>query len=498
MDKIKKKAKSRLHLVKRLASTSWGADKDTLRQLYLGYVRSTMEYSLALQALSSRTNQQSLDKVQNNALRFISGGLKSTPTAACEVHTNVEPMKLRRDAAVIETVERYRRQDQNHPNRVITNDTRPAQRIRKKSILSVADSLKDKYKLPENREEICLFDINDKPYTPQLIPHVKQSLIDGSGKKSEDEPTLKLSALQTIDKYPDDWIHVYTDGSATGGTFNAGYGARIQYPNQHCIEIFDSLGKHKSNFEAEATAINESLKSINIYFNEPESTKTNIVIFSDALSVLQAVENENNKSLTIRKVTTTVGEIISAHGVEITFQWIPSHVDVPGNERADVLAKRGAQCPQDDTLASMDTARQIIRQTKKEIWMREWSTSDKGRAIFEFMSTPNRKDEINALKRNEQVSIFRLRSQHVPLNAHLKRIGVQTSSECPLCHFPEETVEHHLFLCPALDDLRTELLPPMPDISNTLFGPSSQLKDTHTYYVMAGRRRARVQNDWIR
>ena len=90
MDKIKKKAKSRLHLVKRLASTSWGADKDTLRQLYLGYVRSTMEYSLALQALSSRTNQQSLDKVQNNALRFISGGLKSTPTAACEVHTNVE------------------------------------------------------------------------------------------------------------------------------------------------------------------------------------------------------------------------------------------------------------------------------------------------------------------------------------------------------------------------------------------------------------------------
>ena len=210
------------------------------------------------------------------------------------------------------------------------------------------------------------------------------------------------------------------------------------------------------------------------------------------------MENENNKSLTIRKVTTTVGEIISAHGVEITFQWIPSHVDVPGNERADVLAKRGAQCPQDDTLASMDTARQIIRQTKKEIWMREWSTSDKGRAIFEFMSTPNRKDEINALKRNEQVSIFRLRSQHVPLNAHLKRIGVQTSSECPLCHFPEETVEHHLFLCPALDDLRTELLPPMPDISNTLFGPSSQLKDTHTYYVMAGRRRARAQNDWIR
>ena len=76
MEKAREKAKGRLRLVKRLASTSWGADKNTLRQLYLGYVRSTMDYSLALQNISSHTTQESLDKVQNNALRLISGGLK--------------------------------------------------------------------------------------------------------------------------------------------------------------------------------------------------------------------------------------------------------------------------------------------------------------------------------------------------------------------------------------------------------------------------------------
>ena len=43
MAKVKKKAKNRLKLVKKLASTTWGADKNTLRQLYLGYVRSTMD-----------------------------------------------------------------------------------------------------------------------------------------------------------------------------------------------------------------------------------------------------------------------------------------------------------------------------------------------------------------------------------------------------------------------------------------------------------------------
>ena len=95
MERVKKKANGRLKLVKKLASTSWGADKNTLRQLYLGYVRSTMDYSLALQSLSSKTTQLSVDRIQNNALRFISGAMKSTPTAACEVHTDVEPLNLR-------------------------------------------------------------------------------------------------------------------------------------------------------------------------------------------------------------------------------------------------------------------------------------------------------------------------------------------------------------------------------------------------------------------
>ena len=39
---VKEKSSRRLNIVKRLASTTLGADKDTLRQLYLGYVRSSI------------------------------------------------------------------------------------------------------------------------------------------------------------------------------------------------------------------------------------------------------------------------------------------------------------------------------------------------------------------------------------------------------------------------------------------------------------------------
>ncbi|GFS18038.1 RNA-directed DNA polymerase from mobile element jockey [Elysia marginata] len=69
---LRGRANKRLQLVKRFASTSWGADKNTLRQLYIGYVRSLMEYNLALQSISSKTNKDLLDRVQSQAVHFIS------------------------------------------------------------------------------------------------------------------------------------------------------------------------------------------------------------------------------------------------------------------------------------------------------------------------------------------------------------------------------------------------------------------------------------------
>ena len=117
MRNLKEKSTRRLKIVKKLASTQWGADKKTLRQLYMGYVRSVMEYNLPLQSIASKTTQSSLDKVESQAVHFITGGLKTTPTAACHIEADIEPLKLRREAAVIESVERYRRTDENHPSK---------------------------------------------------------------------------------------------------------------------------------------------------------------------------------------------------------------------------------------------------------------------------------------------------------------------------------------------------------------------------------------------
>ena len=99
--------------------------------------------------------------------------MKSASTAACEIHTNVEPIRIRREAAVVETIERYKRQETNHPNRKLLEEPRPEQRIKKKCIPSVAENLKDKYKLPDEREQIHLFDISYNFDTQNKVPCIK-------------------------------------------------------------------------------------------------------------------------------------------------------------------------------------------------------------------------------------------------------------------------------------------------------------------------------------
>ena len=49
---ITEKVAKRLNLLKRLASTNWGTNKKTLRQLYTGYVRAVFDQSATLQALA--------------------------------------------------------------------------------------------------------------------------------------------------------------------------------------------------------------------------------------------------------------------------------------------------------------------------------------------------------------------------------------------------------------------------------------------------------------
>ena len=74
-------------LMNKLAQTNWGADQGVLKKLYVGNVRSILEYGASTWATAAKTNISRLSKVQNQALRIITGAMKTTPIAAMETIT---------------------------------------------------------------------------------------------------------------------------------------------------------------------------------------------------------------------------------------------------------------------------------------------------------------------------------------------------------------------------------------------------------------------------
>ena len=90
--KAEAKARRRLATLHKLAGTTRGASKKILKSVYQGTVRPHLEYGSTAWSTTAKTNQQALDKVQNQALRLITGAMRSTPITEMERLTGVQPL----------------------------------------------------------------------------------------------------------------------------------------------------------------------------------------------------------------------------------------------------------------------------------------------------------------------------------------------------------------------------------------------------------------------
>ena len=89
------------------AQTTWGANEQILKAVYEGSVRPVLEYSSTAWPTTAKTNQQSLDKIQNQALRII-GAMKSTSIPFMEQTNAIQTLQQRRQAKVLLQAEKYK------------------------------------------------------------------------------------------------------------------------------------------------------------------------------------------------------------------------------------------------------------------------------------------------------------------------------------------------------------------------------------------------------
>ena len=451
------KAKLRMSLMRKLAGTHWGANQTVLKRLYVGRIRPTLEYGMAATCTASKTQQNNRNKIQNQAMRIMTGAMCSTPISCLETITGLQSLEERSEMKVLTQAAKFKRLD-DHP---MHNISRAPQKTRLKRTSFVKEARRLEQNEPEFMDQIpepIQQTSSIPPWKEQALPTIITSIAGIKNKESQPELVRRNISMDHIEtQYKlDSWTRAYTDGSAEEALKNGGAGVYISYGERE-TKIARAAGKYSNNFKAETFAMHTAVEEMLI---EADNIKPNVVILTDALSVLEALGNP--KKTDLNPLREMIARLMTK--TKVVFQWIPAHCGIPGNETADKLAKEGASLIQNDRTTTYQEAKTIIKRNSKKNWL-------------DSHKDYNKKDPFYLLSREDQVIIFRLRTGHNKLHSHLKRLNLCPSDIC-LCGLLPMTAEHVLQDCVQFNDIRRTFWPHDSPFNRKIFGDLSDLQTT--------------------
>ena len=171
---------------------------------------------------------------------------------------------------------------------------------------------------------------------------------DNLNKSNCTDQQLQTAAIQSILNHQPTNLTFYTDGSVQNSNKDGSFAIIETTGDPLHPKVINS---HTfagppicSSYFAEALAINKTLEILN---NKHLAPHPNILICTDSKSILTHISSIHKASNPIiSNIQTNLRHL--QNKMNLTLQWIPSHVNIPGNEMADQAAKQGAKLSHTD------------------------------------------------------------------------------------------------------------------------------------------------------
>ncbi|GFU09534.1 uncharacterized protein LOC103524116 [Trichonephila clavipes] len=340
---------------------------------------------------------------------MITGGVKITPVLAMQLLCDLQPFTniIEKNAAIL--FNRLIRLPNNSFWRDYDSDGGRNLKTQKGFIQCVRENIQYKV-INDVPFELLSFD-NPLDYATLDI---RLDLVLNVRKRDLSPTALHAIALETINTRfpPEEWLHIYTDGSLLDFAQGAGIGVF-----SHLFSFYLHAGPLTTHFD-------------------------------DYTSALQALSNYNeNNCLRVQNCRELLGKIKG----KIVFQWVPSHCGLWGNEREDFLAKKGTGILQNFCrYLTLHSAKLEIKRIFRESFR---LTASRVARDKPWSTLCKKSHGIPSSHRAAAVAKFRLLTGHDCFCAHLFRFNLVTSPICVLCDTGQDMTAAHLDESSALNDL---------------------------------------------
>ena len=430
--RIKKECQSPMTLLRHLSHLNWGADKRTLEIMYKTLIQSKITY--ACEVFGNEKTGEAMNKIQNEALRIISGAFKSSPIKSMQVDSQILPYDLQ---ILQNSCRHYIR---NKPN--TTSITR--------EMIEESFQEQNNWRFKKNIQKV----LGDAPETSIKVQSIIQGntppwkmtrtrICNGIEKDtSKNTPMANAMLFREHLQHHRESVQIYTDGSKN----ERGVGCAVTIPalNQYKLK---ALPNEASIYTAEAEAILEALGIIEGMEYE------HYTIFSDSRSVLKTLESTNPRNTLIQSLKEKIHSIENEMNKKVTICWSPAHVGIRGNEKGDEMAKRASEMtPTEIDLPFSDYIPAVKRKILAK-WQLRWD-EEVGNKLHSIRPSI-RKWESAYHKRRYETIMTRLRMGHCNFS-HLHLMKRENQPRC--CNEPL-TVKHALASCRLNHAIRENLYP---------------------------------------